>query len=102
MKEYLRAIVTYYALDKWVIETFSIEQIQSLNKGDLVKSIMNKYDIKEAVVGDRLSDINAAKDNGLLAIGCNFDFAQEDELAHADIVIDDLIELKRILPAVQR
>ncbi|GCF78441.1 5'-methylthioadenosine/S-adenosylhomocysteine nucleosidase [Bacillus cereus] len=84
-------------------ETFSIEQIQSLNKGDLVKSIMNKYDIKEAaVVGDRLSDINAAKDNGLLAIGCNFDFAQEDELAHADIVIDDLIELKRILPAVQR
>ncbi|PFV53353.1 5'-nucleosidase [Bacillus cereus] len=86
-----------------MIETFSIEQIQSLNKGDLVKSIMNKYDIKEAaVVGDRLSDINAAKDNGLLAIGCNFDFAQEDELAHADIVIDDLIELKRILPAVQR
>ncbi|CJK02195.1 bifunctional 5'-methylthioadenosine/S-adenosylhomocysteine nucleosidase/phosphatase [Streptococcus pneumoniae] len=64
---------------------------------------MNKYDIKEAaVVGDRLSDINAAKDNGLLAIGCNFDFAQEDELAQADIVIDDLIDLKRILPAVQR
>ncbi|MEB8704713.1 nucleosidase, partial [Bacillus cereus] len=53
-------------------------------------------------VGDRLSDINAAKDNGLLAIGCNFDFAQEDELAQADIVIDDLIDLKRILPAVQR
>ncbi|ATI60008.1 HAD hydrolase-like protein [Bacillus cereus] len=103
LKEYLRAIVTYYALDKWVTETFSIEQIQSLNKGDLVKSIMNKYDIKEAaVVGDRLSDINAAKDNGLLAIGCNFDFAQEDELAQADIVIDDLIDLKRILPAVQR
>lgn len=84
-------------------ETFSIEQIQSLNKGDLVKSIMNKYDIKEAaVVGDRLSDINAAKDNSLLAIGCNFDFAQEEELAQADIVIDDLIDLKRILPAVQR
>ncbi|MEC3600474.1 nucleosidase, partial [Bacillus cereus] len=59
--------------------------------------------IKEAaVVGDRLSGINAAKDNGLLAVGCNFDFAQEEELAQADIVIDDLIELKRILPAVQR
>ncbi|MED3282383.1 HAD hydrolase-like protein, partial [Bacillus thuringiensis] len=92
----------YYALDKWVTETFSIEQIQSLNKGDLVKSIMNKYDIKEAaVVGDRLSDINAAKDNGLLAIGCNFDFAQEDELAQADIVIDDLMELKGILSEVK-
>ena len=64
---------------------------------------MNKYDIKEAaIVGDRLSDINAAKDNGLFAIGCNFDFAQEDELVQADIVIDDLMELKGILPAVQR
>ena len=86
----------------WVTETFSIEQIQSLNKGDLVKTIIKKYDIKEAaVVGDRLSDINAAKDNGLIAIGCNFDFAQEDELAQADLVIDDLMELKGILPELK-
>ncbi|MED1612237.1 HAD hydrolase-like protein [Bacillus paranthracis] len=103
LTEYLRAIVSYYDLDQWVTETFSIEQINSLNKSDLVKSILNKYDIKEAaVVGDRLSDISAAKDNGLIAIGCNFDFAQEDELAQADIVIDDLLELKGILPAIQR
>lgn len=103
LTEYLQAIVSYYELDQWVTETFSIEQINSLNKSDLVKSILNKYDIKEAaVVGDRLSDINAAKDNGLIAIGCNFDFAQEDELAQADIVIDDLLELKGILPAIQR
>ncbi|MGG0730487.1 HAD family hydrolase [Bacillus paramycoides] len=102
LTEYLKAIVSYYDLDQWVTETFSIEQIQSLNKGDLVKNILKKYDIKEAaVVGDRLSDINAAKDNGLIAIGCNFDFAQEDELAHADLVIDDLMELKGILPELK-
>ncbi|MEM5607952.1 HAD hydrolase-like protein [Bacillus toyonensis] len=102
LKEYLQAIVSYYALDQWVTETCSIEQIQSLNKSDLVKTILSKYDIKEAtVVGDRLSDINATKDNGLIAIGCNFDFAQEDELARADIVIDDLMELKGILSEVQ-
>lgn len=29
-----------------------------------------------------------------MAIGCKFDFAQDDELAQADLVIDDLIELK--------
>ncbi|MES9672772.1 nucleosidase, partial [Bacillus pseudomycoides] len=49
----------------------------------------------------RLSDINAAKNNGLLAIGCNFDFAQEDELAQADLVINDLMELKTILPEMK-
>lgn len=98
LTEYLKAIVNYYHLDDWVTETFSIQQIQSLDKGDLVKTILKKYDIKNAaVVGDRLSDINAAKDNGLVAIGCNFDFAQQDELAQADLVIDDLIELTTIL-----
>ncbi|MEH7347493.1 HAD hydrolase-like protein [Gottfriedia acidiceleris] len=97
LTDYLNAIVKYYNLDNWVTETFSIQQIQSLNKGELVKTIINKYDIKYgAVIGDRLSDINAAKDNGLIAIGCNFDFSQEGELEHADIVIDDLIQLKRI------
>lgn len=99
LTEYLNAIVSYYNLDKWVTETFSIQQIQTLDKGDLVKTILKKYDIKKAaVVGDRLSDIYAAKDNGLTAIGCNFDFAQEDELAQADLVIDDLIELTTLLP----
>jgi phosphoglycolate phosphatase len=101
LKEYLEAIVSYYNLNNWITETFSIQQIQTLNKGDLVKTIIKKYDIKQAaVVGDRLSDINAAKDNSLIAVGCNFDFAQEDELAQADLVIDDLIELKTIVPKI--
>ncbi|USK76684.1 HAD family hydrolase [Peribacillus frigoritolerans] len=102
LMEYLKAIVSYYNLDNWVTETFSIQQIQTLDKGDLVKKIVKKYDIKRAaVIGDRLSDINAAKDNGLIAIGCNFDFAQEDELAQADLVIDELMELKIILPKMK-
>ncbi|MFG6117897.1 HAD hydrolase-like protein [Thalassobacillus sp. B23F22_16] len=98
LTEYLKTIVSYYHLDEWVTETFSIQQIKSLNKSELVQSIIKKYDITNgAVVGDRLSDINAAKDNGLVSIGCNFDFAREDELSKADIVIDDLTELQTIL-----
>ncbi|WP_413378528.1 HAD hydrolase-like protein [Alkalihalobacillus sp. 1P02AB] len=99
LTEYLNAIVSYYNLNSWITEIFSIQQIDSLNKSDLVNVIVNKYDITNAVVvGERLSDILAAKDNGLVSIGCNFDFAREEELAQADIVIDNLIELKSILP----
>ncbi|WP_346429155.1 HAD family hydrolase [Planococcus halocryophilus] len=91
---YLAAIVAFYGLDRWVTETFSIQQISSLDKGRLVETIVRKYDITNgAVIGDRLSDINAAKMNKLIAIGCRFDFAQEDELAQADFVIEDLSEL---------
>ncbi|WP_396135973.1 HAD hydrolase-like protein [Bacillus sp. NEB1478] len=95
--EYLTSIVAHFGLDLWVTETFSIQQISTQNKSDLVRFIMNKYKISSgAVVGDRLSDIMAAKQNNLVSIGCNFDFAQEIELSQADIVIDDLLELKTI------
>ncbi len=83
----------------WLTETCSIEQIESLNKSDLVQRIIKKYGITNgAVVGDRLSDIHAARDNGLVSIGCHFDFAQKEELAQADIVVGDLIELISVLP----
>lgn len=95
---YLEAIVAYYGLDEWVMETFSIEQVDSLDKAELVKEILERYGVTGgAVVGDRLSDIRAAKENGLLAVGCRFDFAQEDELAEADAVIGSLPELVPLL-----
>ncbi len=101
--EYLHAIVHYYALDTWVTETFSIQHIDSASKSDLVRVIIEKYNITgAAVVGDRLSDIQAATDNGLTAIGCRFDFAQEAELVQADIVIRDLLELTDIIPQLSQ
>lgn len=95
---YLNEIIRYYELDQWVTETFSIQQIDTLDKSDLVGKIVKKYSITDGiVVGDRLSDIKAAKQNGLLSVGCNFDFAQEDELVQADVVINDLLELLPVL-----
>jgi HAD superfamily hydrolase (TIGR01549 family) len=99
LPDYLTAIVKHYRLDRWVDEVFSIEQIESLHKSDLVNHICEKYGVQNgAVVGDRLSDILAAKDNGLLAIGCRFDFSQEHELLQADLVIEDLLKLTELLP----
>ncbi|OZM57576.1 nucleosidase [Lottiidibacillus patelloidae] len=96
--EYLNAIVNHYNLDKWVKETYSIQHVNSLNKADLVNEIIKKYEIKNgAVIGDRLSDINAAKENNLLAVGCRFDFAQEEELKQANLVIDNLLDLKELI-----
>lgn len=73
LTEYLNAIVRYYNLSSWVTETFSIEQIESLNKSDLVQSIKEKYDIiSGVVVGDRLSDIKAAIGYDFLRRACDY------------------------------
>jgi phosphoglycolate phosphatase-like HAD superfamily hydrolase len=99
LPSYLEAIVSHYRLDRWVDGVFSIEEIDSLHKSDLVHMICERYGVQSgAIVGDRISDIIAAKDNGLLAIGCRFDFSQEQELLQADVIIDDLLELKTLFP----
>nr|WP_233538978.1 HAD family hydrolase [Planococcus halotolerans] len=99
LTDYLSAIVAFYGLDRWVTETFSIQQISTLDKGELIGTIIRKYGIKNgAVIGDRLSDINAAKMNKLTAVGCRFDFAQEEELAQADFVIENLFEIIPLSP----
>lgn len=101
--KYLQAIVNCYELDKWVTETFSIQQIPSQNKVDLVSEILMKYEITNGVViGDRLSDIQAAKENGLTSVGCDFDFAKPEELAQADIKIASLSQLREVVNTMQR
>ncbi|USK82277.1 hypothetical protein QRD90_10535 [Peribacillus frigoritolerans] len=55
--------------------------------------VKNKNQIgKGYVVGHRSSDISAAKDNELIAVGVNFDFAQGDELKQADFVVNNRVE----------
>lgn len=95
---YLEAIVSHYGLHDWITATYSIEHIETLNKSDLVAHILTTHNIQEGfVVGDRLSDIVAAQTNTLTAVGCRFDFSQEDELRQADHVINRLADLPDIL-----
>ncbi|MDX1258817.1 HAD family hydrolase [Exiguobacterium sp. K1] len=96
-KGYLAAIVRQYALERWLDGVYSIEDVASSQKSDLVAHILAHHRLKETVVvGDRISDFQAAKVNGLPAIGCRFYFSNEAELAQADAVIDDLQELLQL------
>ncbi|WP_200868273.1 MULTISPECIES: hypothetical protein [Exiguobacterium] len=45
-------------MDRWITETYSIQQIETLDKGDLVSEIVKKYELPDGfVVGDRLSEV---------------------------------------------
>ena len=92
--EYLKAIVETFGLGRFIENIYSIQMITSGHKSDLVKKVIEENNIqKGAVVGDRSSDIQAAKDNNLLAVGVNFGFAQDSELKNADIIVNDLYSL---------
>jgi len=96
--EYLQAIVETYNLERFIQHTYSIQLIGSGHKSDLVQMVKTENQIGEGyVVGDRSSDISAAKDNGLISIGVNFDFAQEDELKKANYVVNNFKEILELV-----
>ncbi|WP_347860991.1 HAD hydrolase-like protein [Salimicrobium sp. PL1-032A] len=97
LPDYLKAIMDTYHLDRYISDVFSIAAVPSGDKGELVEKVCRTYEVTEGTgVGDRLSDFNAAHRNRLKAVGCRFDFSKEEELKEADVIIDDLQELKNI------
>ncbi|MEG0385120.1 MAG: HAD hydrolase-like protein [Solibacillus sp.] len=95
---YLQAIVTHYELDRWIKKVYSIEQIASRDKSLLVHKVIEENNVANGfVIGDRLSDFQAAKDNHLQSIGVRFDFAQQQELETADFVVEQFSAILAII-----
>ncbi|MGG4265981.1 HAD hydrolase-like protein [Peribacillus simplex] len=93
--KYLEEICSYFGLHEFVTDIYSVERSSKGSKTDLVQMLLKDYRIESAIViGDRKSDIEAAKKNGLSAVGCQFGFAEENELADADLLISDFSELQ--------
>lgn len=95
---YLEAIVDYYSLDRWILSCYSIDDVDSEDKGELIRKVKEDHDLSHGIViGDRRSDFKGAEANEFLSIGCDFEFSQENELQEADVVVGDLIEIRDYL-----
>lgn len=95
LKRYLEEICSYFGLNEYVTDIYSVERSSKGSKTDLVRMLLKDYQIDKAIlIGDRKSDIEAAKENGLVAVGCQFGFAAENELKDVDILISDFLELQ--------
>lgn len=63
---------------------------EALSHGDLEAS-------SSVVVGDRYYDLDAARDNSVASIGVAWGFAQGDELASADLQVENVSELAKAI-----
>lgn len=98
-KDYIRALVDTYSLDRFFDLFMSVEEING-DKGDLIKMELNKLGIKpeEALmVGDRKSDIDAARKAGCKSVAITYGYGSKQELKEADFKIKNLKELIKIL-----
>lgn len=73
---------------------------KALNKEDIVKEVLSKEGVRSAIViGDRASDIDAAKKNNCRSIGVSYGYGTREELrtAGADLLAETVGELRQCL-----
>ena len=99
-ERYIEAICEHYGLTPLFTDLYSAGRFHTRSKRDLVAKLLRDYDVKQAVmVGDRHSDVEAGKANGLFTVGCDFGFAKPGELGGADVIITEFSQLPDHLPA---
>ncbi len=100
LEEYIQAIVKTFGLDELFAGLYSAGGRGTATKVELVRLLKAEHGIDSAwMVGDRSSDVEAGKENGLSVIGCQYaGFGQEQELQGSDVIIrqfEELLDLYR-------
>ncbi|MFZ4453139.1 HAD family hydrolase [Salibacterium aidingense] len=95
--EYVPAALEREGLAPLFRGIYSVQQYQAGNKINLVRMILDDAGADAVMIGDRSSDIEAGKENGLLVIGCRYGFGSEEEVAAADELVDSMADLPGLL-----
>ncbi|MHA2226929.1 MAG: HAD family hydrolase [Candidatus Hodarchaeales archaeon] len=91
--DYFNAVSERFQLRKFFDIMLAAGQFPGKDKSWMVQRIINILRTKHfAVIGDRFHDIEAAKKNNGISIGCSYGFGSE-EVQKADIIISKLDEL---------
>lgn len=95
-RPYLEAAIKLIGIEDYLSYTECVKD-HGLQKPELLKKILGKYEGYEAiVVGDRIHDIEAAHANGIPCVGAMYGFGQR-ELDDADYVIHHIGELLALI-----
>lgn len=99
LEVYVKEVARYKGIADLFDGLYSAGEFQTASKVDLVAKLLADHQIKTAwMVGDRSSDVEAAKGNNLVAIGCAYaGYGRDSELAGADVCIQEMPELLTLL-----
>lgn len=95
LEDYVKEVAKAHRIFPLFESLYSAGEYQTTSKVDLVKLLLEQHGVHRAwMVGDRSSDVEAGKKNGLSVIGCAYaGFGHEGELEEADVLISSFDEL---------
>jgi phosphoglycolate phosphatase-like HAD superfamily hydrolase len=94
--EEVKQLVNFYRQKASDLEFQLLQSQLKLNRVMIQQAEPASYHI---VAGDRIHDIMAARDNGLISIGCAYGYGF-DEIKEADYVAQSASEIKTIIDQV--
>ncbi|MCS7463635.1 HAD-IA family hydrolase [Paenibacillus doosanensis] len=100
LEPYVKGVIEHKGLSPLFEGLYSAGEFRTRSKVDLVRMLLETYGVQSAwMVGDRSSDVEAGRENGLAVIGCDYaGFRKEGELDGADVRIGRFSELLELLP----
>jgi len=102
-RAYVEAILETYDLKRFFSDPFLYAEGDIRNKTDIVERYLEVLDYRMIImIGDRLTDLDAAKFNNIPFIGCAFGHAGEEEIAGERYIIHDFRDMERALGDIMR
>ncbi|QJD81739.1 HAD family hydrolase [Cohnella herbarum] len=100
LEEYVKGVPALRGIGDLFEGMYSAGEFSTASKVDLVRKLMDTFDIESGwMVGDRSSDVEAGKRNGLLVVGCDYaGFRRQGELDGSDAIIRSFPEILKLLP----
>lgn len=89
LEKYVKGVIRHKGLAPLFDGLYSAGEYGTRSKADLVRRLLDEQGIASAwMVGDRSSDVEAGRKNGLVTVGCDYaGFRKEGELDGCDIRI---------------
>ena len=96
-QKHMDANIAAFSLERWFSLCLSSGAHPGESKAQILARYIGGFESPCCVIGDRDSDFEAAKENGLKFIACRYGFGSETEFVGADAVIDDISGLEDAL-----
>ncbi|WP_028611905.1 HAD family hydrolase [Paenibacillus harenae] len=99
LEDYVKGVAQYKEIAGLFDGLYSAGEYGTASKVDLVARLLQDHGLQSAwMVGDRSSDVEAGRENGIRTIGCAYaSYGRESELDGADAHISDFRQLLDLL-----
>ncbi len=95
--EHMKANVASFGLERWFSGFYSSGDYPGLTKSGIFAAVRGHIKDPIAMIGDRASDFDVARENGLKFIACLYGFGKPREFEGADAAISSFSELPGVL-----